>query len=322
MSIITDEVPSIPIVDFSALSIENEARPDVTSDCVRELAQNLIHAFSTSGFVYLMNHGIPQSEVDGIFNLMDDFFNLSKDVKSKYEKKDTSQPNGWDELEREGNSADRPGDLKESFDIGHILEDYFKWPDAEVPAFKPALQTFYKHLSTLGLRVLSAIAIGLGKDPVLFSSAFKHMGTCEGCTQLRLNYYPKLEDDFEIKPRQLRCAEHTDYGAIALLFQDSSGGLEVKDVHGKYVPVKPIEGAIIINIADLLERWTSDKLKSTYHRVLIPEDVMRKRARKSAVFFFDPDHDANIQCVLGINKYPPIKAGEYVTKRLAAGYKF
>lgn len=79
---------------------------------------------------------------------------------------------------------------------------------------------------------------------------------------MRFNYYPQLEDTKQVKPGQLRCGEHTDYGALTLLFQDQCGGLEVLSPEGEYMPATPIEGSIIVNIADIMQRWTSDKLIS------------------------------------------------------------
>ncbi|KAJ7340037.1 hypothetical protein OS493_002759, partial [Desmophyllum pertusum] len=82
-------------------------------------------------------------------------------------------------------------------------------------------------------------------------------------TALRLLYYPPLPEESNIKPGQVRCGEHSDYGTITLLFQDDIGGLEVLPVNGKYSPARPIAGTVLVNIGDLMQRWTADKLIST-----------------------------------------------------------
>jgi len=136
------------------------------------------------------------------------------------------------------------------------------WPTAEVPQFKDLLMKFQREAHRLSLRVLYAIAIGLDVDPNTFYYAFQNTGTRKGGTQMRFNYYPQLEDTTQVKPGQLRCGEHTDYGALTLLFQDQCGGLEVLSPEGDYMPATPIKGSIIVNIADIMQRWTSDKLIS------------------------------------------------------------
>ncbi|XP_031574827.1 2-oxoglutarate-dependent dioxygenase ecdK-like isoform X2 [Actinia tenebrosa] len=315
-----ERVSGIPMIDFSAFSIEKKTRPPAENEEVQLLVKQLLHAFSTVGFVFLKNYGISQDEIDTVFDVMDKFFNADKASKLKYSKWDDVLQNGWDKLEKESNNPDRPADLKESFDIGHIYEDTFKWPDDEVPEFKPTIKGMYEKVEILGLRILSAIALGLGMDADTFTSQYQHMGTQKGMTALRLNFYPKLKGDIDVKPEQIRCGEHTDYGGVSILFQDECGGLEVQNVEGKYIPVTPVKGAVIVNIADLMQRWTSDRLKSTFHRVIVPESIKKERDRRSAVFFFNPDRDATITCLDGQNKYLPIKSSDYITSRLASGY--
>jgi len=177
----------------------------------------------------------------------------------------------------------------------------------------------------LGARVLSIMAIGLKLDPNTFVFAYEKMGTSLGGCQLRYNYYPMIPDINKVKPRQIRCGEHTDYGGITLLIQDDAGGLEVSNIkyNGQFVPATPIKGTILVNIADLMQRWTSDKLKSTVHRVVIPEvEIKRRVPRRSLVFFVDPDTDAPITCLDGSNKYPPITSGEWIKGKLFATYKY
>ncbi|XP_031574055.1 2-oxoglutarate-dependent dioxygenase gloC-like [Actinia tenebrosa] len=319
----TTETGHIPIVDFTAFSISNKQRPPVDDAAVQKLAEEIHSAFSTVGFVYLTNHGISQTEVDNVLQTTDKFFGQSKEIKSKYQKGKGSSPDGWDELEREQTNLNRPPDLKESFDVGAVYNENFNWPsDDVVPNFKSTIKNFYEHLSDLGFRVLSAIAIGLNLDPDVFEQYFRNLGTEAGGVQLRFNYYPKVSD-IELKPGQIRCGEHTDYGVITLLIQDDAGGLEVGTVDGQFVPATPIPGTILVNVSDLMQRCTSDRLKSTPHRVLVPdEEIKRCKPRRSVAFFFDPDQETTITCLDGTEKYPPVKSGKYIKNMLKNTYKY
>ncbi|KAJ7394170.1 hypothetical protein OS493_003850 [Desmophyllum pertusum] len=317
-------ISGIPVVDFSAMTLKkNKDSLSENDEAIKDLANQMHQAFSTIGFVYLKNHGIPQEVIDSGFEIYDTFFNLSPEIKQNYSKKEGSSPNGWDELERESTNPERPGDLKESFDVGAVDDENFNWPNAEVPNFQSNVTSIYKYLADLGLKVLSVMAIGLQLEPDSFAYAYEKRGTLLGGTQLRSNYYPMIADISKVKPGQIRCGEHTDYGGIALLIQDDAGGLEVSHINGHFVPARPMKGTVLVNIGDLMQRWTSDKLKSTVHRVLIPEDEIKRRApRRSLAFFVDPDVSALITCMDGLNKYPPITSGDWMQYRLKDTYKF
>ncbi|XP_074614204.1 uncharacterized protein LOC141873966 isoform X1 [Acropora palmata] len=262
-------------------------------------------------------------QIDSVFETYDAFFNLNEEVKENYSKKVGTSPDGWDACERESTNPERPGDLKESFDVGAINDENFRWPDAEVPNFQRNVRTVYQCLKDLSIKVLSCMAIGLQMEPNAFEYAYQNMGTSLGGTQLRYNYYPVIKDITKVKPGQIRCGEHTDYGGITLLIQDDVGGLEVTNVAGKFISATPMRGTVLVNIADLMQRWTADKLKSVVHRVLIPEiEIKRCVPRRSLVFFVDPDSDALITCMDGSNKYPPIKTGDWIKKKLVATYMY
>ena len=146
---------------------------------------------------------------------------------------------------------------------------------------------------------------------------------------LRLLYYPPVQKQLLDQPSQRRIGEHTDYGTITLLFQDSVGGLQVKNHEGNYVQATPIEGTIVVNAADLLARWSNDLIKSTEHRVVSPPyDPLSDSypARYSIAYFCHPNFAATIACLDGTwddqkpKKYPPINSLEYLVQRLSATY--
>lgn len=317
-----ETVSGIPLVDFAAMTVEKESFPSPADELVQVIAKQIHEAFSTVGFVYLKNHGISQEKVDGTFEVMDKFFALSKNSKSKYRKKGELDANGWEALEREITDPTKPGDLKESFDIGAFDDKKFCWP-TEVPELQPAVKSLFSLLRSLGDRMLCAMAIGLGLPADVFKSYYKDVGTKNGTALLRFNYYPRITDIEHIKAGQIRCGEHTDYGGITLLFQDDAGGLEVVNREKKFVPATPVQGTILVNIADLMQRWTADKYVSTVHRVIIPEEELKRRTpRRSVAFFYDPDWKAKITCLDGSNKYPPIKCGKYITQVMSGSFSF
>ncbi|XP_063404384.1 uncharacterized protein LOC134687855 [Mytilus trossulus] len=134
-------------------------------------------------------------------------------------------------------------------------------------------------------------------------------------SNIRSIFYPAVSQT-STKERQVRCGEHSDYGTLTLLFQDNIGGLEVKSRDGEYIPVPPIPGTIVVNIGDLMQRWTSDKLIANKHRVLIPTEEMKQRVdRQSIAFFVNPDENATIRCLDNSNKYEPITSRDYLNQR-------
>lgn len=304
------------------MSVEHKDPLKENFEAVKIVADEVYQAFSTIGFVFLKNHGIPQETVDVVFKTYDEFFNLSSEVKAKYAKTKGTLTNGWDAVEKESTNPERPGDLKESFDV-ECLDENLIWPNQEVPHFQSTVVSFYQMVADLALRILTVVAVGLKLEPSTFTRRFNKMGTSKGAVQLRYNYYPRIEDFGRVKPGQIRCGEHTDYGAITVLFQDENEGLEVKNKNGEFVAARPIKGTVLVNIADLLQRWTADKLKSTVHRVLIPESESKRRIpRRSLVLFADPDLEETIECVDGSSKYPPITSGEWKRRRLLATYNY
>ncbi|XP_076802039.1 uncharacterized protein LOC143446332 isoform X2 [Clavelina lepadiformis] len=139
-------------------------------------------------------------------------------------------------------------------------------------------------------------ALGVGmelKDQHFFEKCHSLIHKPGNSTTLRTLFYPTLPSI--LKPNQIRLGEHSDYGSITLLFQDNVGGLQVQNLQGEYVNATPIDDTVLINIGDLFELWTQSKLKSTKHRVLIPEDELRRGIpRRSLAYFVHPDDEVLI----------------------------
>ncbi|KAK2179126.1 hypothetical protein NP493_511g00014 [Ridgeia piscesae] len=183
--------------------------------------------------------------------------------------------------------------------------------------------------STVGFVGLTNYGIPQDKDP----SYFKNQHTNCRFSGTRCLNYPAITSHAvrllfkDIKPNQIRCGEHSDYGSITLLFQDDVGGLQVaylfnlRTRDGQFVPATPKTGTIYVNVGLLLQRWTSDKLIATVHRVVIPEAPSdREKVRMSIAYFVQPDPDCLVQCLDGSDKYEPITSLEFLKMKLKATY--
>ncbi|XP_077972281.1 uncharacterized protein LOC120339035 [Styela clava] len=111
-------------------------------------------------------------------------------------------------------------------------------------------------------------------------------------TTLRSLHYPPIPNNVALKPGQLRLGEHCDYGSFTLIFQDNVGGLQVESYDGKFMEAVLIPDTVLVNIGDILQFWTDGRLKSTKHRVMIPDiQSARNVDRKSLAYFVHPDHE-------------------------------
>jgi len=287
--------------------------------------QKITHAFTDVGFVYLVNHGIPRSRVHSARETAKNFFNAPESKKSRFTRKGAaadgsgSSNNGWVRLGSESLNPERPGDYKECFNI--TTEDDMGWPDELVTEFSTEFTSFYQSCSRVASVLLQMMALGLKQDVEEFSKMHSFNKEIKNATTLRCLYYPPITEKLGLAEGQVRCGEHTDYGSITLLFQDSVGGLEVCSRDGQFVPATPIEDSIIVNVGDLMQRWTADKLVSTKHRVLIPpNELTQSTSRMSMAFFVHPDDECVIRCTDGSEKYPAVTSWQYLQDRFNATY--
>ncbi|XP_060932886.1 uncharacterized protein si:dkey-10o6.2 [Limanda limanda] len=305
---------SIPVVDFGACGLDERGDQN---EQLQGLAEELKAAFTDVGFVFLRNTGITDEEVQRVMRVSRDFFLQPDEVKRPFSRKTfANNPNhGWVSLEAERLNPRRPGDLKEAFNTASLHPD-IKWPDA-VTDFQEIKTSFFQRCKELSLRVMRVMAHGLGLDQEVFLGAHSLIGTDENGTTLRSLYYPPVNSE-KAKEGQLRCGEHSDYGTITLLFQ-SSEGLQVRKRSGEFICAPCVPGAVLVNIADLMQRWTSDQFVSVLHRVLLPP-AGDSSTRQSLAFFVQPDDEAVISCCDGSNKYPPVQSGEYLSERFNNSY--
>lgn len=308
----------IPTVDFSAYNLKKK---DVSHEDLENLSKELKKAFTEVGFVVLMNTGITHEEMRHIMDISKEFFLQPEELKQPYSRGGFTHNvnHGWVPLETEKLNPLKPGDLKESFNV--LLHPGISWPSVKSPqgeSFQDIHTSFFLRCKELSLRVLRVMAHCLEVAPETFLDPHKNIGEAlTNGTTLRSLYYPPVESE-RAKEGQLRCGEHSDYGSITLLFQ-SSEGLEVRSRANEFVPAPCIPGGVLVNIADLMQRWTNDYFVSVRHRVLLPPPG-DSCTRQSMAFFVHPDDEALITCYKKPAKYPPVTAGEYLMERFRNSY--
>jgi len=324
---------SIPVVNFARF------REAQSSKERQQTANEIVSAFKESGFVYLSNHGIPTSTVRHTFEKSGEFFRLPSDTKDALAWEDPRSNRGYVTIGRERvtQSADpqeiaslraKAPDFKETMEIGRDWDSEWKnqWPgEIDAPGFKQHMLSFFETCHNLHVHVMRSIALGLDLGEHFFDDKIN-----EHCHNLRLLSYPPIKTDLLQNKGQARAGAHSDYGTLTLLFQDSVGGLEVQNPHtGAFVPASPIPDTIVVNVGDLLARWSNDVLRSTLHRVVAPPvqttgpNEGMTPARQSIAFFCNPNFTAEVACLPNCGasaKYPPINAGDYIVGRLAVTY--
>jgi isopenicillin N synthase-like dioxygenase len=288
----------IPIIDFSPFS-----NGDITAK--QTLAKQIYQACHEIGFMYLENLDISPNIINQIFAQSKSFFNLPSSVKNQQDWNDEYSNQGYVGIERERLNPNNPGDLKEAL---NITKDSDK---------NSQILQFYQTCTKTANSILQAFAIALELPEDFFT--IRHN---EENHTLRLLHYPSLQTS--PKQGQIRAGEHSDYGSITLLFQETEG-LEIQTASGEWVGAPVIPGTVVVNTGDLMQRWTNHVFCSTKHRVRIPGDDTVKQSRYSIAFFCHPNDNTEIACLDSCQKqhpsiYPPMLAGEYLLNRLQATY--
>ncbi|KAL8053464.1 hypothetical protein ABFX02_05G073400 [Erythranthe guttata] len=282
-------------------------------------------ACTECGFFYLVNHGVEEILLQKVLQGNKAFFSLPVEEKIKLSRKEHRGYNALYAENLDPNSSSR-GDSKESFYIGP-LEDITshgylnQWPPEEVlPSWRSTMEDYYKQVLSAGERLISLIALALDLEENFFHDvgAFNPPNGF-----LRLLHYPgELSSSNE---EVYGASAHSDYGMITLLATDGVGGLQVckeklKKPH-VWEDVQHISGAFIVNIGDMMERWTNCLFRSTLHRVM-----PRGQERYSVPFFLDPNPDCVVECLKSCcsesnpPRFPPIRSGEYLNERFKLAY--
>jgi isopenicillin N synthase-like dioxygenase len=312
----------IPIVDLGETFGGDRA--------AREAAAWEIHkAARDTGFFYVRSHGIEQALIDRAFSEARRFFEMP--VEKKLEVSVKNLPGllrGYDPMLAQQLDEGSPQDLKESFYLARELgpdHPYVKaklpnhgpnqWPGF-LPGFREGIEAYYEPMLDLGRHLMRLIALSLSLDETYFDDAVRNPSAT-----LRLLRYPPQPED--AAANQLGAGAHTDYGAITLLAQDDCGGLEVENAAGEWLRADPVRGTFVVNLGDMIKRWTNDLYHSNMHRVY---NTRANRDRYSLALFFNPDFHTRIACVpsclpeRGSPNYPPCTAGEHVAELIRRSY--
>lgn len=306
----------IPMIDFSGVLAGNR---QAHADTVRKVYD----ACTTIGFFYIKGHGIPQSLIDDTFAASREFFAIPDEKKQDARLNDIFR--GHKPLEMVGGFDGKrvPGgaelftvglDVPKSDPLsGQLGYGPTPWP-AAMPRFKPQVMKYFDAVSGVCAKVMAVLAESLDIDPRFFEGKYgKPTSTCV------LLHYPPLPDD--APPGTMSGLEHTDWGSLTMLYQDNCGGLQVKNRDGKWIDALPIEGTFVLNIADMLQRWSNDRFVSTPHRVINRSG----KERYSIGVFYNPQSDAVVDPrELGVSaaqcRHKPIAAGAYIAGRWADFY--
>ncbi len=296
----------LPIIDL-APSFDGKAGRAAVAGEIRRACRD-------TGFFYVINHGVDPALVDGAFAAANRFFDLPCDRKMEAAKEGDS--NGYEPTETQRLDNASPPDIKESFNFcgsGEPGTPGYKpnrWP-SNLAGFEDDLRAYYDALDGLGLHVSRLIALSLDLDFHHFDGTFSQQRS-----PLRILRYPPQPNDAEFN--QIGAGAHTDWGWITLLAQDSLGGLEVETASGEWVRAEPVPGSFLVNLGDLLHRWTNGLYHSSLHRVM---NNRSGRNRHSIVLFYNQAYDTPVECLPTCRapgetpKFPPCTAGEHSMQR-------
>jgi len=305
---------AIPVVDLSEFS----GTPQQKAAFVSSLGK----AYEDVGFVAVKNHGISSRTIEGLYSNAKAFFSSPQDVKSKYEIPGLAGQRGYTSFGKEHAKGSTAPDLKEFFQFGQTVEDNdpvkAEYPDnvqvRELSEFNPLFEQAYRSFENSGLRLLQAIALFLGLDEKYFD-AWVHNGN----SILRAIHYPPIKQE----PKSaIRAEQHEDINLITLLVGASADGLEILSKQNEWVPVTSLPEQIVVNVGDMLQRLTNNRLKSTTHRVVNPPRELWASPRFSIPFFLHPKSQMSLACLPSCidaahpKAYPDITAGEYLDERL------
>jgi isopenicillin N synthase-like dioxygenase len=306
---------TIPVVDL-ALFLNGDAQQK------QAFIKALGTAYEEVGFVAVKNHGIPDALIRDLYKYVQQFFALPAPVKAGYEKKELAGQRGYTSFGREHAKGFDAPDLKEFFQFGQTVEDNDavkgEYPDnvtvAEIPEFTPTLYRAYKAFEQSGKALLQAIAVYLQLDAHYFDD-YIHNGN----SILRAIHYPPIMQE----PKSaIRAEQHEDINLITLLVGASADGLQILTRQGEWVGVTSLPEQIVVNVGDMLQRLTNNRLRSTTHRVVNPPRELWGTSRYSIPFFLHPKSGMSLACLEGCvsagnpKAYADATAGEYLDERL------
>jgi len=321
---------NVPLIDMA---------PFLSGDAVRKraVAAAVNQACEDIGFFVITGHGVDPRLAARVLSESRGFFELPLEEKLRVARPAPEIGRGYSAPGSESSAYSRlertPPDIKESFTIGlvDVPDDPYHrgpaaghhfapnlWP-ARPPGLAAAYADYYRAMEHLARVVMRMFALALGLDEDYFDSR------CDRpFSVMRVLHY--FDQTTEPLPGQLRCSEHTDYSTMTLLRHDEeygAVGLQVQNRSGAWVDVPAIRNSFVVNLGDMMMRWTNDRWVSTPHRVLNPPRARARDSRRMSIaFFHETNYDAIIECLPTCSsaanppRYPAITCGDYVRERL------
>jgi len=310
----------IPVIDLGGFVDGSVDRHEAIGDAVDLACRE-------AGFFQVVGHGVDPALIRDLHLAAIAFFDLPLEDRLTVAMPEPGYPYGYSSLQGEALNRSLGGetapDLKETFNVGPIdapprplqaMDDLDEravyspnlWP-AMLPTLRPAVEAYYHAMADLSTTLMAAFAVALGLPDDAFSGYIDRHGSA-----LRLAHYPDL--GVESSAEGLRAGAHTDYGTLTVLWTDGAPGLQVEANDGRWIDVEPVEGGLVVNIGDLMQRWTNDRWRSTMHRV-----VSNGGGRRLSIpFFHNANWDARIECIVTDDapvRYEPTTAGHHLMEK-------
>ena len=309
----------LPILDAGLMQGDAAARAEFG----RAVREACLH----TGFFYIRNHGIGSDLIEGVLEQSRQFFALPLEDKLAVDKTKSFCNRGYEKLRDQVLEAGAPPDVKEGYYIGTdlpldhpaVVARRFNhgpnvWP-ASLAGFRPAMEAYLGAMQALSCRLMRGLALSLELPEAHFDPF-----CVEPMQILRLLHYPPQPAN--PLPDEKGCGAHTDWGCLTLLWQDDSGGLQVQTLEGDWIEAPPVPGTFVVNIGDMVARWTNDMFRSNFHRVINRSG----HDRYSIPYFFEGNCDHMVECLPTclkdgqVPRYAPVTVTEHLLEMYKRTY--